>query len=130
MAAPWRGSMDPTPQERQERIDAHAMGRSHFEIAARFGISVQASRQFKVANKAEVEERARYLNGQVAEEIAQLWVSDQVAVQEFRQWLVEDTLQRREAADLAPRDVSRFTRDMDQLAYRASELAGSVCNHV
>jgi hypothetical protein len=44
MAAPWRGSMNPTPQERADRIDAHAMGRSHIEIAT-FGITPQASIQ-------------------------------------------------------------------------------------
>ena len=125
MAAPWRGSMNPTAQERADRIDAHAMGRSHFEIAARFGISVQASKQFKAANRDEIAERARYLNGEVREETAQLWVSDQVALQELRQFLIEDTLARRDEAD-QHRDVSRYNRDIDQLALRASELAGLI----
>jgi hypothetical protein len=47
MAAPVPGSMDPTAYERQERLMAHALGRSHIEIATRFGISVQASKMFK-----------------------------------------------------------------------------------
>jgi hypothetical protein len=119
------GSMDPSPGERRERIISHALGRSHIEIAARFGITVQASKQFKQRNKAEIEEEARHLNGQAAEEMAQLWVSDQAAVQSVRQALIEDTLQRREDAD-EHRDVSRYIRDVDAMLYRASELAGLI----
>ena len=81
---------------------------------------------FKQRHKGEIEARAAELWGEVHDKVADLWVNDQAALLELRQWLIEDSLQRREAPDLAPRDVSRFTRDLDQLVYRAAELAGLI----
>jgi hypothetical protein len=57
--------------------------------------------------------------------MADLWVNDQVSLQRLRQALIEDTLVRREVAD-EHRDVSRYNRDIDQMALRASELAGLI----
>jgi hypothetical protein len=104
---------------------AHALGQSHIEIAARFGISVQASKQFKARNKDPIAELVKHVNGRAVEEMADLWITDLVSLQRLRQALIEDTLVRRQDAD-EHRDVSRYNRDVDQLALRASELAGLI----
>ena len=58
MAYPIRGSMDPTPEEVEARIEAHARGESYFAIMAEFGISYSACKQFKRRHLSEIEARA------------------------------------------------------------------------
>ena len=126
MAAPYRGSEDPPPEEVRERITLHALGVPHAAIAAQYKISVQASRQFKQRRSREIETREQELFGVLQDRIAKRWVSDAEAIQEALEFLIEDTLQRRNAPDLPARDVSRFNRDLDQLLYKCAELAGLI----
>ena len=126
MAYPIRGSMDPTPEEVQARILAHARGESHFAIASRYKVSVQASKQFKQRHLPEIEAKAKELDGVVLDRTSELWVNDVVAQAELRQHLAEDILRRRDDPDLPARDVSRYNRDIDQLLYKAAELAGLI----
>src|SRR4249919_1834148 len=106
MADPRFPGEGPTPQEVQARINCHAWGDTHAAIAVRFGITPQASKQFKQRHLPEIEARAKELKGEVHDETADLWVRDQVAQHEMRQALIEDTLARRADPELADRDVS------------------------
>ncbi len=126
MAYPVRGSEDPTPDEVRARILAHARGETHFAIASRFKISPSASIKFKRHHLPEIEAEAEKLQGVILDRTSELWVNDQVAQAELRQYLAEDILQRRENPDLPPQDVSRYNRDLDQLLYKAAELAGLI----
>jgi hypothetical protein len=126
MAAPWRGSENPTPQQVRDRINAHAWGDTHAAIAVRFGISIQASKQFKQTHLPEIEARAEELFGEVNDRTADLWVRDQVAQHQVRMALIEDTIERRADPDLPARDVSRYNRDIDAMLHKAADLEGLI----
>ena len=126
MAYPIRGSMDPTPEEVEARIEAHARGESYFAIMAEFGISYSACKQFKRRHLSEIEARAELHQAGIHDRTSQLWVTDQAAQAELRQHLAEDILRRRNDPDLPARDVSRYNRDLDQLLYKSAELAGLI----
>ena len=93
---------------------------------AEYGISYSACKRFKSRHLPEIERRMALLQLGIHDRASQLWVNDQVELQELRQHLIEDNLHRREEPDLPARDVSRYNRDIDQLLYKASELAGLI----
>ena len=126
MAYPVRGSMDPTPEQVEARIEAHARGEPYLAIMAEFGISYSACVQFKRRHLPEIEERMALHQLGIHDRASQLWINDQAAQLEALQELADDILQRRNEPDLPARDVSRYNRDTLQSLYRAAELAGLI----
>ncbi len=124
MAAPYRGSIDPTEAEIQERIDMLATDEAPAAVAARFGLSIGSVYNFASRHRERIADRREELTGVVNAKAADNWIIDQVAAHDTRRYLAESTLLRREEPDLPARDYSKFTRDIDILIHRSTELAG------
>ena len=102
----------------------HALGHTHAEIATRYKISVSASWKFKQLHRAEIEARQQEIFGALQDWVSKRCVADTEASLEFREYLIETTLQRREEPDLSVRDYSKLNRDIDHMLYKCNELAG------
>jgi len=116
--------MDPTEAEIQERIDMLAAGYSCPVVALRFGRSPGTIYNFQTRYKDRILARKEELTGEVQAIAAVRWINDVVKSTEVREALAEDTIERRADPDLPARDVSKYTRDIDQLIHRTHEVHG------
>jgi hypothetical protein len=116
--------MDPTEAELQERLDMLARGVTPAVIAVRFGRAPGSIANWASIHKERIADRREELLGIVHVKTADCWIADVVKSTEVREALAEDTIERRADPDLPPRDVSRFTRDIDMLIHRSHEAAG------
>jgi hypothetical protein len=94
-------------------------------LAAKYGRSHQAVKQFSARNAAEIATRRQVLLGEVDAEGAHLWVSDKVTRRAAPE-LIEDLEIRLADEGLDPRLRSRYTRDIDMLLHRVAEEKGEL----
>jgi len=130
MAAPVRGSMDPTPEELEERRVMLAKGEPPAAIAVRFGRSLSAIYNQASREKERIARIREEVLGEIDVRTRDRWITDEVKSREVREALAEDTMQRRADPDLPARDVSRYTRDIDMLIHRSHEAAGMLPQRV
>jgi hypothetical protein len=116
--------MDPSDEEIQERIDMLAAGEMPAAVAIRFGRSVGTIYNFASRYKDQIADRKEELYGEIHRKTADHWISDVVKSTGVREALAEDTIERRADPNLDPRDVSKYTRDIDMLIHRSLEAAG------
>ena len=114
-------------EERLALVEDLALAKqTHAELAAKYGRSHQAVKQFSARNAAEIAIRRQVLLGEVDAEGAHLWVSDKVTRRAWRQKLIEDLEIRLADEGLDPRLRSRYTRDIDMLLHRVAEEKGEL----
>ena len=130
MAAPYRGAMDPTEAELQERRVMLATGVSPAAVAVRFGRSVGTIYNQASHEKDLIAALKEELLGVVHAKTAGRWINDVVQSTEVLEALAEDTIERRAEPDLPARDVSRYNRDARQLIRDAHELHGLIKSRV
>jgi hypothetical protein len=130
MAATYRGAMEPTQAEIQERIDMLAAGESPAAVAVRFGRAVGTIYNFQTRYKDKIADRKEELLGVVHAKTAERWINDVVKSTEVLEALAEDTIERRAEPDLPVRDVSRLNRDARRFIRDAHEVNGMLPQRV
>ena len=125
-----RGSMDPTPEELDERRDMLAVGISPAATAVRFGRAVGTIYNQQTRDKDKIAARREELLGVVHAKTAGLWINDLVQSTEVLEALADDTIARRAEPNLPARDVSRYNRDARQFIRDAHEVNGLIKQRV
>ena len=114
-------------EERLALVEALALAKkTHVDLAAEFGRTLQAIHQFSARNAAEIASRREVLLGDVDAETAHSWVAKKAARIDWYQKLIEDLEIRLADEDLDPRVRSRFTRDVAQLLRSVAEEKGEL----
>jgi len=114
------GSKNLTVEQVAAIIDAKVQGKTHPEIAAKMGLSLQVIHDRSVRHADDIAARKRELGGALAAVNAELWVTDkserlallQQVLEQYQAWFVDEEYDEDFAAESAGISGSSLTRSM------------------
>ena len=112
------GSKNLTDEPVAAIIDAKVQGKTHPEIAAEMGLSLQVIHDRSVRHADDIAARKRELGGALAAVNAELWVTDKserlALLQQYQAWLVDEEYDEDFRRRIG-RDIGFITHQIDDL---------------
>jgi hypothetical protein len=112
------GSKNLTDEQVAAIIDAKVQGKTHPEIAAEMGLSLQVIHDRSVRHADDIAARKRELGGALAAVNAELWVTDKserlALLQQYQAWLVDEEYDEDFRRRIG-RDIGFITHQIDDL---------------